>query len=70
LKNKKLPDYFEKYLNEKFKSVDIRFDELHEEVGILRSEIGNIKLSSVIVGAVGGLLAAIGGFFGMELFKK
>ncbi len=66
----KLPAYFEKYLDEKFGSVDIRFDEMHEEISVLRNEIGNIKLSSVIIGAVGGLLAAIGGFFGMEMFKK
>lgn len=66
----KLPPYFREYLDERFKNVDNRFDELHEEVAVLRNEIGNIKLSSVIIGAVGGLLTAIGGFFGMELFKK
>ncbi len=66
----KLPAYFEKYLEEKFQGVDSRFDELHNEVGILRDEIGNIKLSSVIVGAIGGLLTAIGGFLGLNLFRK
>lgn len=66
----KLPAYFEKYLDEKFESVDIRFDELHKEVAVLRNEIGNIKLSSVIVGAIGGLLTAIGGFLSLNLFKK
>ncbi len=66
----KLPAYFEKYLDEKFGNVDIRFDELHKEVVVLRNEIGNIKLSSVIVGAIGGLLTAIGGFLSLNLFKK
>lgn len=66
----KLPAYFEKYLDQKFESVDIRFNELHEEVAVLRNEVGNIKLSSIIVGAIGGLLTALGGFFGMQMFKK
>lgn len=66
----KLPIYFKEYLDERFRSVDIRFDELHKEVSILRGEIGNIKLSSAIVGAVGGLLTAVGGFLGLNLFKK
>ncbi len=66
----KLPPYFREYLDERFKNVDSRFDEMHEEIRILRNEIGNIKLSSVIIGAVGGLLTAIGGFLGMEFFKR
>ncbi len=66
----KLPPYFREYLDERFKNVDSRFDEIHEEIRILRNEIGNIKLSSVIIGAVGGLLTAIGGFLGMEFFKR
>ena len=66
----KLPAYFEKYLDEKFESVDIRFNELHQEVAVLRSEIGNIKISATIVGSIGGLLTAIGGFLGMQMFRK
>ena len=77
----KLPAYFEKYLqsefdgiknfvNGKFEDVNTRFDGVHEEIAVLRGEIGNIKLSSVIVGAVGGLLTAIGGFLGLQMFKK
>ena len=69
-KNKQLPPYFREYLDERFKNVDTRFDEMSDDIQILRSEVGNIKLSSVIVGAIGGLLAAIGGFLGIDFFKK
>ena len=66
----KLPDFFQKYLDEKFSNVDGRFDEMHNEIGVLRDEIGSIKLTSVIVGAIGGLLAAIATFFGYNQFRK
>jgi hypothetical protein len=68
--NNKLPTYFKEYLDERFKNIDNRFNEMSGEIAILRDEIGNIKLSSVIVGAVGGLLTAVGGFFGLQIFKK
>ena len=69
-KNNKLPPYFKEYLDERFSNVDERFDTLHDEISVLREEIGSIKLTSAIVGAIGGLLVAIATFFGFNQFKK
>jgi len=69
-KNKQLPPYFREYLDQRFENVNNRFDEMHDEINVLRDEIGSIKLTSVIVGAVGGLLVAVATFFGFNQFKK
>ena len=69
-KNNKLPPYFKEYLDERFANVDNRFDEMSNEIGVLRDERGSIKLTSVIVGAIGGLLVTIASFFGFNQFKK
>ena len=69
-KNNKLPLYFKEYLDERFKNIDTRFDTLHDEIVVLKQEIGSIKLTSAIVGAIGGLLVAMATFFGFNQFKK
>lgn len=66
----KLPPYFKEYLDERFKSIDIRFNELHEEIEVLRNEIGNIKFVSMLVGAIGGILTTIASFLGLDIFRK
>ncbi len=70
MKNQIDKQWFTEYLDQRFKNIDLQFCAVREEIENLRGEIEAIKLTSTIVGAIGGLLTAIGGFLGIRWFNK
>ncbi len=64
--------WFEKYLDSKFTNIDAHFKSVNtrldtkaskKDVTDLRAEVRNIKLTSAVVGAFGGLMVSIGSYF-------